>query len=33
MSVIFIDNYLKWLKSNMFEEELDNGVIEITTPF
>ncbi len=33
MSITFIDNYLKWLKLNMFEEELDNGIIEITTPF
>ncbi len=33
MSVTFIDNYLKWLKLNMSEEELDNGIIEITTPF
>jgi len=29
----FIDNYLNWLKSNMTEEKLDNGLIEITTPF
>ena len=29
----FIDDYLKWLKLNMTEEKLDNGIIEITTPF
>lgn len=29
----FIDDYLAWLKSNMTEEKLDNGIIEITTPF
>jgi len=29
----FIDDYLSWLKSNMTEENIDDGIIEITTPF
>lgn len=29
----FTNDYLHWLKSNMTEEKLDNGVVEITTPF
>lgn len=29
----FIDDYLAWLKSNMTELKLENGITEITTPF
>lgn len=29
----FVEEYLNWLKSNMTEEKLDNGIIEITSPF
>lgn len=28
-----INNYLEWLRKNMKEETLPNGVVEITTPF
>lgn len=28
-----IDNYLAWLKENMTQTKLDNGLIEVTTPF
>lgn len=33
MSNNFTNEYLKWLKENMVEQELENGMIEITTPF
>ena len=29
----FINDYLSWLKSNMTEEKLGEGIVEITTPF
>jgi len=29
----FIDDYLNWLKTNITAEKLENGIIEITTPF
>lgn len=29
----FVDSYLDWLKKNMKETVMDNGLIEITTPF
>lgn len=28
-----VDNYLAWLKENMTQTKLDNGLIEVTTPF
>lgn len=30
---VLVDDYLSWLKSNMSQEVLSNGIIEITTPF
>lgn len=32
-NIVLVDDYLKWLKSNMSQEVLNNGIIEITTPF
>lgn len=29
----YIDNYLAWLKKNMTQTKLENGLIEVTTPF
>lgn len=28
-----VDNYLAWLKANMTQTKLENGLIEVTTPF
>ena len=28
-----VDNYLAWLKENMTQTKLENGLIEVTTPF
>lgn len=29
----FVDNYLEWLRKNMKETDMGNGLIEVTTPF